>query len=296
MTWGNAMNVMILMLRRRYLALAWSVCVLLLLGLGSLRVATEAEYTYASAIIVPILWLTWAGGSRHGVLAALLGAGMWLLSDLMSAARFSEAWIPYSNALTRLLTYLTLVYLGDWLGSALIRERQLASHDFLTGILNRRAFYEAGQAETSRARRHHRPLALALLDLDDFKALNDRYGHATGDAALKVVAICLTASTRESDHVVRLGGDEFAVLLPEVELAGAEEIGRKFMQALDSALAPFPLVSASIGVAWFPEPPANFRDMIRCADAVMYEVKESGKRGMKTRTFRPDASGELAAV
>lgn len=285
------MNVVIFSLRRYPLALAWSVCILLLLGLGSLRVATEPGYTYASTIIVPILWLTWAGGFRHGAIAAILGAGTCLLSDLMSTVRFTEIWIPYWNASIHFLTYLTVVYLGDWLG-----RRQFASHDFLTGILHRQAFFRAGQTEASRARRHPRPQALAFLELNNFEALNDHYGHAVGDAALKVVAICLNASTRERDQVARLGGDAFAVLLPEVDLAGAEEIGRKFMQALDSALAPFPLVSASIGVAWFPEPPANFRDMIRCADAVMYEVKESGKRGMKTRTFRPDASGELAAV
>src|SRR5262249_5901959 len=107
------------------------------------------------------------------------------------------------------------------LHAGILRERLLARTDPLTGAANGRTFYEAVAAEAERARRADRPLTLAYLDLDDFKQLNDRLGHAAGDAALLRVVQTVQAHLRGSDLLARLGGDEFALLLPETEAEGA---------------------------------------------------------------------------
>ena len=106
----------------------------------------------------------------------------------------------------------------DWLR----RERAISRTDGLTGLLNGRGFYEAAAVELARSSRYRHPLTLAYVDLDDFKEINDRLGHARGDAVLVAVAHALRRACRSTDLVGRLGGDEFVVLFPETDRDAAE--------------------------------------------------------------------------
>jgi diguanylate cyclase (GGDEF)-like protein/PAS domain S-box-containing protein len=118
------------------------------------------------------------------------------------------------------------------LEDALAKEQEAATTDALTHLANRRAFYAAGETEVRRARRYQRPLALAYLDLDNFKAVNDGLGHEVGDALLVTVAALVRGNVRSTDMVARLGGDEFAVLLPETDDAAARTVMEKVSAAL----------------------------------------------------------------
>jgi diguanylate cyclase (GGDEF)-like protein/PAS domain S-box-containing protein len=168
------------------------------------------------------------------------------------------------------------------LNQVLQREKELARTDMLTGLSNRRAFYEALQMERARAARYGRPITLAYVDLDNFKRVNDTLGHAVGDELLVCVADLLRQTLRLSDTVGRLGGDEFALLLPETSPGSAESLLEKLRKILMDAMQvrSWP-VTFSIGAATFLNNPPPLEQMIRAADELMYAVKKSGKNSVE---------------
>lgn len=265
--------------------LAWACCIGVLLLFGALRTATGAEFTFASLALIPVLVIAWFGGKTNGLLMALLAAVMWAVSDLASKQQFSASWIPWANAITRFATYSLVAILAAQVRIQFVREHEHATRDALTGLLNRRAFVDAGDSEVKRALRYGHPLAVVFLDLDNFKQLNDTKGHDAGDTALKATAGALLSALRTSDLVARLGGDEYAVLLPEIEYNEAVEAGQKLASAVNNELHAFPGLSGSIGVAWFEKADRTFSEMVKAADELMYEVKARGKNALLPRRF-----------
>jgi diguanylate cyclase (GGDEF)-like protein len=155
--------------------------------------------------------------------------------------------------------------------------RQLADVDALTGVHNRRFFHEALERECARAHRYERRLTLIVLDIDDFKATNDRLGHLAGDAVLAAVAERLHGAVRQSDIACRVGGDEFAVILPEAGSRDAEELYRRIQFAVGSgASGPVERVRLSAGIAEL-RPEDDAVVLFQRADDALYEAKEAGK-------------------
>jgi diguanylate cyclase (GGDEF)-like protein len=159
-------------------------------------------------------------------------------------------------------------------------ERE-ANHDPLTMLPNRRFFLEWLAYTLPQARREGREIALLYIDLDGFKAVNDRHGHRRGDAVLAAIAERLRATKREGDVLARIGGDEFALAAPNArdgrELAA---LGERLLAALSDSLQPkladVP-VGASIGIAFFPDDANDVPGLIAAADAAMYAAKRAGK-------------------
>lgn len=150
-----------------------------------------------------------------------------------------------------------------------------ASHDALTGLLNRRSYELQLDQAVSRARRYGWPFALVLLDLDDFKVVNDRYGHAAGDAALRAVGAELRAALRGGDVAARLGGDEFALLVVGVEnVASLSPLLGRLKRALERAV-PETTVGFSVGVACFPSDTDDPDALTGLADERLYVAKAS---------------------
>jgi diguanylate cyclase (GGDEF)-like protein len=148
-----------------------------------------------------------------------------------------------------------------------------ASHDALTGLLNRRSYELLLDQAVSRARRYGWPFALVLLDLDDFKVVNDRYGHAAGDAALRAVGAELRAALRGGDVAARLGGDEFALLVVGVEnVASLSPLLGRLKRALERAV-PETTVGFSVGVACFPSDTDDPEALTGLADERLYAAK-----------------------
>ena len=155
--------------------------------------------------------------------------------------------------------------------------RQLADVDALTGIHNRRYFYETLERECARAHRYERGIALIILDIDDFKATNDRLGHLAGDAVLAAVAERLRDAVRQSDVACRVGGDEFAVILPESGARDAEQLYRRIQFAVGSgASGPAERVRLSAGIAEL-RPDDDSVSVFQRADEALYRAKEAGK-------------------
>jgi diguanylate cyclase (GGDEF)-like protein/PAS domain S-box-containing protein len=187
----------------------------------------------------------------------------------------------------------------EFLQATLLRLERLANHDPLTGLPNRNLFLDRLHQHFSRASRYGTRFALAYLDLDNFKPINDQYGHAAGDLVLIATARHIQSSLREEDTVGRLGGDEFGLILSNTQDEN-DVIGilRKVLAALalgadlEGGMLP---ISASIGAIIYPDAGEDPEDMMRQADRVMYNCKSGG--GNSLRLFRsdgklPDCLGE----
>jgi diguanylate cyclase (GGDEF)-like protein len=168
------------------------------------------------------------------------------------------------------------------LSDAMRELQEQARTDPLTGLFNRRQLWESLQREWIRARRRKSPLAVVMIDLDHFKAVNDTYGHDAGDQVLVDVAVLLKAHVRASDMACRFGGEEFALVLPDAALDAVrrrvdgirEAIGR-----LEPTHREQPLgrITASIGIALFPEHAVDPESLLRASDQALYEAKSTGR-------------------
>jgi diguanylate cyclase (GGDEF)-like protein/PAS domain S-box-containing protein len=171
-----------------------------------------------------------------------------------------------------------------------------ARHDMLTGLGNRALLMEQLERDLALARRHHWAVALLYLDLDGFKAVNDRHGHALGDRVLQRMAWRFRGVLRRSDLLCRQGGDEFVVLVPH---AGEEpellQIAAKLIEASEAPLTELGLelrLSASVGIAWYPRHASTAEQLLAAADRAMYAAKE--RRGGCARIASPLPGGARA--
>ena len=174
---------------------------------------------------------------------------------------------------------------------------KLATTEPLTGLHNRRHFLALADKEWSRFQRYHRPLSMLMLDVDHFKRVNDRFGHRTGDEALKRVAEGCSANQRQSDIIARIAGDEFALLLPETDAAQARAVAER----IQSNLAVQPIIAdgepllltVSIGIAAATLSMSGIDALIKAADQALYESKAQGRNRMAQ--FAAKAPAKLAA-
>jgi diguanylate cyclase (GGDEF)-like protein/PAS domain S-box-containing protein len=176
------------------------------------------------------------------------------------------------------------------LRAALENEKNVSRVDFLTQIANRRAFSEILQLEIKRSRRYRRPMTLAYLDLDNFKQVNDQFGHDTGDELLRLTAQTLRANIRATDTIARLGGDEFALLLPETDHQPACAVIAKLRGILlETIEARHHAVTLSVGLATFAAPGDSIDEVIKIADDLMYSAKNQGKNCVATSHVKAEA-------
>jgi len=167
------------------------------------------------------------------------------------------------------------------LEKAMQQAELLAQTDSLTGVLNRRAFYEFSEKELSRARRFEEPIAVVMIDLDMFKRVNDNYGHATGDRVLIAAISTLKTIIRNMDLFGRIGGEEFAVLLPQTNLHDATELAERLREALAKMEVKVGeliiTVTASFGVAFVDVKNESLADSMSRADVALYRAKFRGR-------------------
>jgi diguanylate cyclase (GGDEF)-like protein/PAS domain S-box-containing protein len=158
---------------------------------------------------------------------------------------------------------------------------RLAMMDDLTGLMNRRAFFSQGAKEINRAQRHQTSLSLLMLDVDVFKTVNDRYGHAAGDRVLQHVSHKIVENLREMDMVARMGGEEFSVLLPNTRAEDAVKLAERVRRAVEQESCQFQDqiidVTVSIGVASYSKDISSLEALLRHADDSMYQAKNAGR-------------------
>ncbi|CAO3402193.1 diguanylate cyclase [Azospirillum palustre] len=163
---------------------------------------------------------------------------------------------------------------------------KLAHTDGLTGSLNRRRLFELGEVEFRRARRHGRDLTVLVLDIDRFKAVNDRAGHPFGDRVIQAVADCCAAQIRREDSVGRIGGEEFAILLPETGLEAGRLLAERLRSAIERQLAQLGAeggvtVTCSIGGVSLTREHSEFSDLMAQSDSALYDAKHAGRNQVR---------------
>jgi diguanylate cyclase (GGDEF)-like protein len=257
------------------ISLAEALALALLIALADYY--TGYELSVGPFYLFPIFLVAWRVGRRTAMGFALGSAALWYAVDLGSGHIYSSPLVGYWDALMRLAYFVAVAYMAARLKEEQELHKSQARFDPLTSLLNRRGFLEAAEIECRRSGRTKSPLTLAYIDLDNFKAINDKYGHSMGDEVLRVVGHALRSHCRASDTVGRLGGDEFALLLPESDMVGAkvflENLRGHLLKAMQGRGWS---VTFSIGSISFMRS-VSVEEMILRADALMYEVKHGPK-------------------
>jgi len=263
----------------RPMAFKVSACFLLLALVAAVDYATGVEISVSAFYPLPAVLMAWFAGRPAAVAMAVLAAVTQLAVRIAGEPGLSIRPVFFWNALMELAVYAGLALALGALRDAHARESLLARRDPLTGAANRRAFFERAELEFQRARRlGGAPLSVAFLDLDDFKAVNDRFGHEAGDAVLKAVVETIQGRIRSTDLLARLGGDEFAVLMVGADEAQTEVVLEDLRRQLRDRLAGLPgSVSLSIGAVSLRSHFGSFDEVMAEVDRLMYRAKGRGK-------------------
>lgn len=258
---------------------------LLLAGVAFLDYITGVELSFSLFYLLPISLIAWTVRERVALVVAFLSAGLWLAVDVWSGNRYSHTFSYVWNAIIRLGFFLLPVFVIR-LNRARRHEQELARTDFLTGVLNTRYFRELAQMEINRSLRYGHPFTVVYLDADNFKTVNDTFGHATGDTALQFIAGIVRTHVRKTDIVARMGGDEFVVLLTETDAQTAPVVISNMQRELLKAMGDngWP-VTFSIGVLTVTVPSLSVDEMLIRADQLMYRAKNEGKNGIRHAIF-----------
>jgi diguanylate cyclase (GGDEF)-like protein len=214
-------------------------------------------------------------------LAHPLVTGAGEVVGLISVARAGEPFTPDERDLFGYLASQATVSIENVDLHELVQRQAVT--DELTGLFNHRRFQEVVAAEVERARRYDQAVGLVMLDIDDFKMVNDTHGHQQGDIVLREVARVLRASSREIDEPARYGGEELAVALPQTDLEGTYQLAERVRTAVESLAIPrldgggILRVTASFGAAALPESADDKETLIAAADAALYRAKSAGK-------------------
>jgi diguanylate cyclase (GGDEF)-like protein len=255
--------------------------------------------------IPPLIWAAYRFGQREAATASFLLSALAIWGTLSGVGAF--AGDSPNDSLVLLQAFVGVIaMMAMTLAASVAQHRRveaelahLAEHDSLTDLLNRRRFQADLSQHLAEAKRYGTRGSLLFLDLDEFKAINDRLGHIAGDKLLVAIAALLRGRLRESDLLARLGGDEFAMILPYTRGDQALALAEQLVEAIrrhpfQAAGQPVP-ITATIGVALFPEDGLTVDQLLARADAAMYEAKRLGRNA--SRLYAPETvpAGPAAA-
>ncbi len=250
-------------------------------GVGILDFLTGYELTFSLFYLIPIALITWLTGRRFGIVASVVSTFVWLVTDVATGNSSTKPVIYIWNTLIGLGFFVIVVLLLSALRRELEHERELTKIDYLTGAVNSRFFFDLVQMEINRAQRYKHVFTIAYIDLDNFKTVNDQFGHTTGDQVLRAVVTQAKKHLRKPDVFARLGGDEFALLLPETNQESAQVVLSRIYYDMSTGMQQgnWP-VTFSIGVLTCIVAPRTPDEIVKMVDELMYSVKRGGKNSI----------------
>ncbi len=256
--------------------------------------AASAPYAMYMAwvVIAAALFLDTRLILAHGMLA--IAAYAFILYELGG----SDALDPLRITMTAGTILVVAIVMGGIAGQlreVLQKLEAAARTDPLTGLMNRRALEEAFDVELARAGRRGFGVGVVMLDLDGFKRFNDEHGHQAGDVALERLSNVLTAATRAIDHVGRMGGEEFAILAPESSTAGTLALAERLRRAIEVEFSALGGLTASCGVASYPDNGSDRHALIGAADRALYEAKALGRNRAVAASTKPRPAPDAIA-
>ncbi len=244
------------------------------------------QYSLAAVYLLPLYVVTRQTGSGPGLtLAMICIVFQWLAVHFTAEDRLALSAVLWRHA-SWASVYILGVVLLTRMQRALSRTQALSLTDFLTGALNSRAFYNLMENEHRKLMRYGRPMTLVYIGVDNFKAVNARFGHTVGDTLLRKVARTMMRYLRATDRVARLGGDEYIILLPETDQDAARVVIPKISDRLTDLMEDHQWpVTLSMGVVTFFSAPKAPREMIRASERLMWTVKKSGKNNTRYASY-----------
>jgi len=223
---------------------------------------------------------------RSSISASLIlssfSAAIWFGADIMTGYQYSHWLVPYWNSAVRLGYFIVHTFLLSTLLDLIKREKKLSQLDPLTNAVNWRYFQEYAWRELERARRLKQAVTLAYIDLDNFKTINDTFGHDVGDSILRTLVMIVNGDMRQSDILARMGGDEFAILILDTDYEGANRVLNRVKDNINRSMDEnkWP-ITVSIGAITYNVLPTSVKIMVKRADELMYSVKRAGKNSLK---------------
>lgn len=255
----------------------------ILIGIvGFIDYVTGYEFAFSVFYVLPIFLVTWFTNRWLGLVTSVASTIIWLVADIATGRTYTSPFIPFWNSCIRFAFFMIITILLSSLKSSL----ELAHTDHLTSAINSRYFYEIVQMEMNRFQRNQHPFTIAYIDIDNFKAVNDRFGHVVGDQVLIALVSSIRKVIRRSDFIARLGGDEFAVLFPETDQEASRIIFSKIQNSfLEAVQQRNWSVTFSCGVVTCRAAPQTISELIRTTDELMYLAKSDGKNIVKYSTY-----------
>lgn len=250
--------------------------------LGFADYLTGNDLGFSVFYVLPIILVTWYTNQRFGYIVSIGSAIVWLVAEITASQLYSFSLISLWNSLIRFAFFVIITFLLSSLKNSL----DLARKDHLTTAINSRYFHELVQMEMNRSQRNQYPFTIAYIDLDNFKAVNDQFGHNIGDKVLIALVDSVNKVIRKSDFIARLGGDEFAVLFPETDQKAAQVIFSKIHKSfVESAQQMNFSITFSAGMLTCNVAPSTTDELIGKADELMYLAKSDGKNTVKYSTY-----------
>lgn len=238
---------------------------------------TSYEINISVLYLFPILIITQSCGLRSGIGMSLACSISIKFTNFISGQQYSHSLYFILDGLVTFFTFSTISVLADAVYSSYIQEQSLARLDSLTQISNRRSFFELAEIELMRCQRHSRVFNLIVVDVDNFKFINDSFGHLEGDKILQLIARTIANNIRRTDIVARLGGDEFAIILTDISKSNAIDVTNKIRLLLSKAMVSCPYsVTLSFGIASCEDKTSKIEEILLRADMAMYAAKQSG--------------------
>ena len=204
-----------------------------------------------------------------------------------SGKNYSQPVFYLWNAAIRFSFYIIVTLLLAELKLSREQDKNLIRTDYLTGAVSTRFFYDLLQKEIDLFQRYNHPFTVAYVDIDDFKTINDQFGHSTGDIVLRNAVTFAKNGLRKTDVVARVGGDELAILLPETDEKAAQIVISKIKKKLlgEMRKSKWP-VTLSIGIMTFNATPATTKELIKLVDDLMYTVKNNKKNAISYSVYK----------
>jgi diguanylate cyclase (GGDEF)-like protein len=258
----------------RWIVLAVAVVMTLVVGFAAYHYdrLMQDNLPLTPLYLTPVIFCAWFGRRLQAFLITLVaGATLWFATHEFAPSLPVQVTMVALQFVTYNMVGMMVLYLRSMHFVAFSQART----DSLTGLRNGLGFNDLAMKELQRLGRYHRPLGALYLDVDNFKKVNDAFGHTAGDRALQIVAEAIRSSTRAVDVPARLGGDEFIVLLPETDDDGLKHVAAKLSEQI--TIMSMGKLSCSIGGVLFKEPPLSVDLLIQEVDDVMYRAKIAGK-------------------
>lgn len=265
---------------------AWALVIMLsIICVGWLDASVDPDVGFSLFYLLPVAAAAWRWGLWPALAAAVLSGTARFISALIGRGEEALTLVLW-NSMNHLLIFLaTGVFVAllrrerARLAELLSRETENACMDPVTRLPNWRGLADHLRREISRSLRHGDPLCVGYLDLDNFKRVNDRFGHGAGDKLLEKIGVLFRESVRPEDLVARVGGDEFVLVFHSPDPVAAGRLGQRLIQRIESMGLEYPDcgLGASLGVACFQTPPERPEELVSRADAAMYKAKKERK-------------------